>query len=35
MIQLNTGETSPSGTDPNSGLFVEIVSRSFTYNKGD
>lgn len=35
MIQLNTGETSPSGTDPNTGLFVEIVSRSFTYNKGD
>lgn len=32
MLQLNQHESSPSGADTNTGLFAEIVARSFTYN---
>ncbi len=32
-ILLNNHENSPSGTDLNTGLFVEIVARDFTYTK--
>lgn len=32
-VLLNNHESSPSGTDLNTGLFTEIVSRSFTYTK--
>ncbi len=32
-ILLNNHSSSPSGTDLNTGLFVEVVSREITYTK--
>lgn len=33
MIELNQHSSSPSGSDQNTGLFVEVVAREITYSK--